>query len=100
VSSEFITVPVGRVAGLIQDGIGYRKGTPVIRLHMEAYLGAPESFDAVRLTGVPPLSMKIAGGIHGDIATAAIAVNAIPRVLEAEPGLRTMRDIPMPAAVR
>ena len=30
--------------------------------------------------------MKIAGGIHGDIATASIVVNSIPKVLAAAPG--------------
>ena len=44
---QFLTVEPGRVCGIIQDGVGYRKGEPVIKLHMEAYLGAPESFDAV-----------------------------------------------------
>ena len=37
----------GLVCGIVQDGVGYRKGEPVIKLHMEAYLGAPESYDAV-----------------------------------------------------
>ena len=32
----------GYVSGIIQDGVGYRHGTPVITMHMEAYLGAPE----------------------------------------------------------
>jgi 4-hydroxy-tetrahydrodipicolinate reductase len=97
VSSDFLQVAPGQVAGIIQDGVGYRKGQPVIRLHMEAYLGAPESFDAVRISGSPALSMKIDGGIHGDIATAAIAVNSIPKVLQAPPGLRTMRDMVLPS---
>ncbi len=97
VSSEFLSVARGQVAGIIQDGVGYRKGAAVIRLHMEAYLGAPESYDAVRITGSPALSMKIAGGIHGDIATAAIAVNSIGKVLQAPPGLRTMRDMVLPS---
>jgi 4-hydroxy-tetrahydrodipicolinate reductase len=97
VSSQFLTVPAGRVAGLVQDGVGYRKGEPVITLHMEAYLGAPESFDAVRIVGQPPLAMKIAGGVHGDIATASLTVNSIPKVLRAAPGLRTMRDTLLPS---
>ena len=41
--------------------------------------------------------MKIAGGVHGDIATAAITVNSIPKVLQAAPGLRTMRDMALPS---
>ena len=97
VTSQFITVESGFVCGLIQDGVGYRKGTPVITLHMEAYLGAPESYDAVRITGDPPLHMKIAGGVHGDVATASITVNSIPKVLQAAPGLRTMRDMALPS---
>jgi 4-hydroxy-tetrahydrodipicolinate reductase len=96
VSSEFMTVEAGRVCGLVQDGVGYRKGQGVIRLHMEAYLGAPESFDAVRITGNPPISMQIAGGVHGDVATASIVVNSIPKIIQAAPGLRTMRDMVLP----
>ena len=97
VSSEFISVEPGHVAGVIQDGTGYRKGKPLIKLHMEAYLGAPESYDAVRVIGSPPLSMKLAGGVHGDIATASIVVNSIPKVIQAAPGLRTMRDMVLPS---
>ncbi|HUL74383.1 MAG TPA: hypothetical protein VLT86_14850 [Vicinamibacterales bacterium] len=97
VTSDFLTVEPGQVAGIVQDGVGYRKGTPVIRLHMEAYLGAPESYDAVRIAGNPPLSMKLAGGVHGDVATASITVNSIPKVLAAAPGLRTMRDVALPS---
>jgi 4-hydroxy-tetrahydrodipicolinate reductase len=97
VTSDFLTVEAGFVCGLIQDGVGYRKGEPVITLHMEAYLGAPESYDAVRITGEPSLNMKIAGGVHGDIATASITVNSIPKVLQAPPGLRTMRDMALPS---
>jgi 4-hydroxy-tetrahydrodipicolinate reductase len=41
--------------------------------------------------------MKIAGGVHGDIATASITVNSIPKVLQAAPGLHTMRDMPLPS---
>ena len=72
VASEFLAVDAGFVCGIVQDGVGYRDGVPVITLHMEAYLGAPESFDAVEITGSPALKMKIAGGVHGDIATASI----------------------------
>ena len=97
VSSQFLTVPPGKVCGLIQDGVGYRKGVPIIKLHMEAYLGAPESYDAVRITGNPPLQMKLAGGVHGDVATASITVNSIPKVIAAPPGLRTMRDMTLPS---
>jgi hypothetical protein len=97
ISSEYLAVDPGYVAGIIQDGVGYRKGEPVIKLHMEAYLGSPETYDSVDIEGSPNLSMKISGGIHGDVATASIVVNSIPRVLQAPPGLHTMRDLPLPS---
>jgi 4-hydroxy-tetrahydrodipicolinate reductase len=97
VASEYLAVDPGYVCGIEQDGIGYRNGVPVITLHMEAYLGAPESFDSVEITGSPALTMKIAGGVHGDIATASIVVNSLPKILEVAPGLHTMRDMPIPS---
>lgn len=97
VESDLIAVDPGYVCGIIQDGIGYRKGQPVITLHMEAYLGAPESFDAVTVEGHPRIASKVAGGLHGDIATASITVNSIPKILRVAPGLRTMADMPIPS---
>jgi hypothetical protein len=97
ISSEFLAVDPGYVCGIVQDGVGYREGQEAIRLHLEAYLGAPDTYDAVEIEGSPALSMKIAGGIQGDIATASIVVNSIPKVLAAAPGLRSMRDLPLPS---
>src|SRR5713101_5489798 len=97
ISSEYLAVDPGYVCGIVQDGVGYRKGEPVIKLHMEAYLGAPETYDSVEIEGSPNLSLRMAGGIHGDVATASIVVNSIPKVLGAAPGLHTMRDLPLPS---
>jgi 4-hydroxy-tetrahydrodipicolinate reductase len=97
VSSEYLAVDAGYVSGIIQDGVGYRHGTPVITMHMEAYLGAPESYDEVRVHGVPNLTLRIPGGVPGDIATASIVVNSIPKVLRSRPGLQTMKDLPVPS---
>jgi hypothetical protein len=97
VASEYLAVDPGYVCGIEQDGVGYRNGQALVRLHMEAYLGAPESYDAVEITGSPALKMKIAGGVHGDIATTSIVVNSLPKILEVSPGLHTMRDMPLPS---
>ena len=97
ISSEYLAVDPGYVAGIIQDGIGYRKNEPVIKMHMEAYLGSPDTYDSIEIEGSPNLSLKIAGGIHGDVATASIVVNSIPKVLQATPGLHTMRDLALPS---
>lgn len=97
VSSQYMTVEAGQASGLIQDAVGFRNGEPVIRLHMAAYLGCPDSYDSVRIEGSPQLYSRIEGGIHGDIATASVTVNTIPKVMAAPPGLRTMRDLPVPS---
>jgi len=97
VASEFLAVDAGYVCGIVQDGVGYRGGKAVIALHMEAYLGAPESYDAVEISGSPMIRSKIAGGVHGDVATASITVNSIPKILQVPPGLHTMLDMPIPS---
>lgn len=94
VASPELTVEAGQVAGLRQLGLG-REGERVrVRLEFEAWLGAPASFDEVEIDGNPALRSRVEGGIHGDIATASVVVNAIPRILAAPPGLITMKDLP------
>jgi 4-hydroxy-tetrahydrodipicolinate reductase len=97
IEGELLSVDTGLVCGITQDGVGYREGRPAIVLHMEAYLGAPETYDSVQIQGSPPLHVKAAGGYHGDIATVSIAVNTIPRILGAAPGLQTMRSLALPS---
>jgi 4-hydroxy-tetrahydrodipicolinate reductase len=97
VASDLLAVDPGYVAGIIQRGAGYVAGEPRIQLRLEAYLGAPEAYELVRIEGSPRIHSRIDGGIHGDIATASIAVNAIPAVVAAAPGLRTMRDMRLPS---
>jgi 4-hydroxy-tetrahydrodipicolinate reductase len=97
VASELLAVDPGYVAGIIQRGVGYVNGQPCIKLRLEAYLGAPESYESVLIEGSPRIHSRIEGGVHGDIATASIAVNSIPAVIAASPGFRTMRDMRLPS---
>ena len=95
--SQYLEVKKGQVAGIVQTGTGYRGDEPLVVLHMEAYLGAPESYDAVIVEGSPRLHMKIAGGVHGDVATASVTFNSIPKVLRAPAGLQTMKTMELPS---
>jgi 4-hydroxy-tetrahydrodipicolinate reductase len=95
VRSQYLTVKPGQAAGVKQIGRGLKGGQELITLDFQAYLGARESYDAVYITGTPNMEVVIKGGTHGDIATAAIVVNAISRVMEAPPGLITMKDLPI-----
>ena len=94
VSSEHIKVQRGQAAGVRQVAHGRVDGTERITLIFEAYLGAPQPRDEVSIEGTPNLKVVIEGGTHGDIATAAMVVNAARRVVEAPPGLLTMKDLP------
>ena len=97
VASDLLSVRAGQVCGLIQRGTGYVAGEPRIRLRLEAYLGAPESYESVLIEGSPRIHSRIDGGVHGDIATASMTVNSIPAVIAAPPGFRTMRDMRLPS---
>lgn len=97
--SDFVTVKKGQAAGVKQVGRGWRNGSELINLDFRAYIGAEEPYDAVYIKGVPDMEVVVKGGVHGDLATAAIVVNAIPRVISSPPGLVTMKDIPVISAL-
>ena len=98
VKTDFVTVEPEQAAGVRQVGRGIRARDELITLEFEAYVGAPESYDAVYITGTPNLEVVIKGGTHGDVATAAITVNCVHRVMDAPAGLLTMRDLPIVSA--
>ncbi len=93
VKTEFLEVAAGEVAGVHQIARGTSGGKEKIYLELKMYVGAKEPADTVELKGEPNISLVIPGGTHGDVATAAVAVNAIPAILAAPAGLRTDRDL-------
>jgi hypothetical protein len=97
VSSDHITVQPGQAAGVHQLGLAYVGNEERIRLDVRASLGEPDPQDTVIFAGVPELRLTVPGGINGDIATCAMLTNAIPTVIAAPSGLRTMADIPPPS---
>ncbi|TEU06084.1 hypothetical protein E3I90_03025 [Candidatus Bathyarchaeota archaeon] len=98
VESEAVKVEPGQVAGLRQYARGIKEEKEVISLDFQAYIGAKEEYDAITIKGVPNVHEKIAPCIHGDSGTVAIIVNSIPKVMNAAPGLVTMKDLPVPSA--
>jgi len=99
VEGEAIQVEPGQATGLKQRARGAKEGKEVITLDFQAYMGAEEECDSVTIEGVPSFHMKIAPCVHGDIGTVAMVVNSIPKVINAQPGLVTMKDLPIPSAV-
>jgi len=94
VVTQYLRVAPGQVAGVHQTIDG--RGRINVSLELRMYVGAEEiAADKVIVHGVPDVEMTIKGGVHGDRATAAMVVNAIPRVINARPGVLTMDDIPV-----
>ena len=93
--TEFLEVAAGQVAGVHQIARGTAAGKEKLIMELKMYVGAKNSADTIELEGEPRLTLTIPGGTHGDIATAAVVVNAIPIILAAPAGLRTSRDLPL-----
>ena len=93
VSTGELVIESGEVLGVNQIGRGYIENEEVITLVFRAAIGEPEPRDRTFIEGTPDIDMTIKDGINGDIATCAIVVNAIPAVIKAPAGLRTMADI-------
>jgi 4-hydroxy-tetrahydrodipicolinate reductase len=95
VQTEYLTVEPGQAAGVHQIARGLSEGQEQVYMELQMYVGAKNAADTVELKGHPNISLVIPGGSHGDIATAAVAVNTIPAILEAPSGLRTSRELPI-----
>jgi 4-hydroxy-tetrahydrodipicolinate reductase len=96
--TPFLQVRKGEVAGIHHAITGSVNGAVVLSLDLKMYVGADAPRDAVRVDGDPPIDLVVRGGIFGDTATVATLINGIPLVLGAAPGLRTMKDVPVPRA--
>jgi 4-hydroxy-tetrahydrodipicolinate reductase len=97
------TVEPGQVAGCLHRAVGFVEGRPAIvfehpqQIRPEAEGVVTE--DAIEIDGRPDVRLAGSPEIPGGVATAALAVNLVPRVLAATPGLRAMTDLPPPAAI-
>jgi 4-hydroxy-tetrahydrodipicolinate reductase len=98
-----VKVEPGMVAGCIHTGIGYRGDREVIRLvhpqQIHPHLENQDTGDYIHIYGLPEVHMTIKPEIAGGKATIGIAVNMIPHVVAATPGLKRMIDLPAPAAL-
>jgi 4-hydroxy-tetrahydrodipicolinate reductase len=99
IRTKFLTVPKGRAAGVRQVATGFRRGRKMLELELQMFVGAKNPRDEVAVEGVPAMRLVVDGGTAGDLATPAILVNCLPRVMEAKPGLHTMLTIGLPRAI-
>lgn len=93
--TDCVTVAPGQVAGIHQSARGFIAGHEVLHLVWRTAIGEPETHDAIRIAGVPPIDVVFKGGVHGDQAAAALLMHAIAAVPQLAPGLRTVLDFPV-----
>jgi 4-hydroxy-tetrahydrodipicolinate reductase len=84
-----------KVVGMTQSLRAFEGRREVLRLEMRMQVGGVASLDVVRIEGEPAFEVRIPGGIHGDEATVGMVVNAIPSLLGAPAGLRTVAEVPL-----
>ncbi len=89
--TEYFNINPGQVCGIKGYGVGYVDGKEFIKLELIAAVNQKD-FDEITIDGEPPLKWRNEYGTSGDIATAAMVVNMIPKVLNAPKGLITMKE--------
>jgi 4-hydroxy-tetrahydrodipicolinate reductase len=93
--TEYLRIPAGAAAGIKQAVRAYRGGELAISLDLQVYVGAESPRDHVLVDGDPPVEATLVGGVDGDLATAAVLVNSLPRLLAAPAGVLTVKDLPL-----
>ena len=96
VQTPYLSVQKGQVTGIHHSVSGRSNGTMKLSLDLKMYVGATDPHDTVFVDGDPPIELVIRNGVFGDSATVAALVNAIPLVVGATPGLKTMKDLAIP----
>jgi 4-hydroxy-tetrahydrodipicolinate reductase len=90
-------IAAGAVRGVHQEAQVLVGDREVISLVFHAAIGEPNPHDRVIVEGDPRIDLTIAGGVHGDIATSAVTLNAIVGLLDIDhaPGFHAMSTIPL-----
>ncbi len=98
-----VKVPKGGVAGCRHIAEGWVDGKIKIKLihpqQIHPGMADVKTGDYITIKGTPNINVANSPEIPGGIGTMATAVNIIPMVYEAEPGFKTMADLPMVHAI-
>lgn len=93
----------GNVAGVNMTGQGYVNGEVKIDMihpqQIEPEMEGTHTGDYVTIKGTPEVNLSIKPEVEGGLGTIAMCVNMIPHVINSEPGLKTMIDLPVPRAI-
>jgi hypothetical protein len=95
-TNSFTSILKGDVLGLKSVGVGRKNGEQLVTLDFQAYAEAEQQYDEVIIEGRPRIHQRIEGGVQGDQGTIGMLLNLIPIVIKESPGLKAMKDLPVP----
>jgi 4-hydroxy-tetrahydrodipicolinate reductase len=93
----------GNVAGVNMTGQGYIDDKLKIDMvhpqQIEPEMEGTQTGDYIKIKGTPEVNMAINPEVDGGLGTIAMCVNMIPLIINADAGLKTMIDLPVPRAI-
>jgi 4-hydroxy-tetrahydrodipicolinate reductase len=102
VETPYGGVPKGSTEGFLQRATGSVGGRRFaefeLLLHLRPRAAGYETNDSFRIDGAHPVIVTLSPGMDAIPATSAQLVNAIPGVLRADAGLKTIKDLPVATA--
>ncbi len=98
VQTTYTTVKPGQMLGYTTTVQGIKDGKAVITYKIVMSAGVKEGYHEYKIEGTPSINVRFSS-IVGDWETAHIVINMIPNVINAEPGLLTMKDVALPHAL-
>jgi 4-hydroxy-tetrahydrodipicolinate reductase len=100
--TKYGAVEAGRTEGFVQRAVGMAGGREFIRLELVLHLRPREAgydpVDTFEIDGLHPVRLTLDPGMDAVLATSAVLVNSLPGVIHAEPGLKTVKDLPAATA--
>ena len=92
-SSHCGDVIAGSVRGIYQIARGFKQSREVITLELTMALDELAARDTIDIVGEPPIHFS--GELPGDSCTVATVLSAIVVVVNMQPGLKTVLDVPL-----
>jgi hypothetical protein len=100
--TKYGEVEAGRTEGFVQVATGVVGGKDFIQLELLLHLrprdAGYEPADTFTIDGLHPVNLTLSPGMDAVLSTAAELVNSLPGLIQAEPGLKTVKDLPAATA--
>lgn len=100
--TKYGEVEAGRTEGFVQRATGVVGGNDFIRfellLHLRPREAGYEPADTFAIDGLHPVNLTLSPGMDAVLATSAELVNSLPVLIQAQPGLKTVKDLPAATA--